>query len=115
MKQLALHSEAYRYIIESFKEWLQVTGYNEQAVYQLPIYIQEFLHYSESKGYAGLFQLDVNLMKEHYYKLKLRTNKRKGGGLSNSYLNKHLEALNKFSDYLRQSGRFLLQKLDKQT
>lgn len=115
MKQLALHSEAYRYIIESFREWLQVTGYNVQAVYQLPIYIQEFLHYSESKGYAGLFQLTTELMKEHYYKLKLRTNKRKGGGLSNSYLNKHLEALNKFSDYLRQSGRLQLSKLDIQT
>lgn len=115
MKQLALHSEAYRYIIASFKEWLQTIGYSEQTVYQLPNYIQEFLHYSESKGYAGLFQLTTELMKEHYYKLKLRTNKRYGGGLSNSYLNKHLQALNVFSDYLRQSGRLTLPKLDIQT
>jgi integrase/recombinase XerD len=115
MKQLALHSEAYRYIIASFKEWLQTLGYSEQTVYQLPNYIQEFLHYSESKGYAGLFQLTMELMKEHYYKLKQRTNKRYGGGLSNSYLNKHLQALNMFSDYLRQSGRLTLPKLDIQT
>jgi integrase/recombinase XerD len=112
MKQLALHSEAYRYIIASFKEWLQTLGYSEQTVYQLPIYIQEFLHYSESRGYAGLFQLTTALMKEHYYKLKQRTNKRYGGGLSNAYLNKHLQALHVFSDYLRQSGRLLLPKLD---
>jgi len=112
MKQLALHSEAYRYIIASFKEWLQTLGYSEQTVYSLPNYIQEFLFYAESKGYAGLFQLDNNLMKEHYYKLKQRKNQRYGGGLSNSYLNKHLQALHKFSDYLRQSGRLLLPKLD---
>ena len=115
MKQLALQSEAYRYIIASFKEWLQTLGYNEQTVYQLPNYIQEFLFYAESKGYAGLHQINNDLLKEHYYKLKLRTNKRKSGGLSPAYLNKHLQALHKFSDYLRQNGRLLLPKLDIQT
>lgn len=115
MKTLTLHSEAYRYIIASFKEWLEILGYNEQTVYQLPNYIQEFLHYSESKGYAGLFQITNELIKEHYYQLKERGNKRRGGGLSPAYLNKHLQALHKFSDYLRQSGRLMLPKLDIRT
>ncbi len=115
MKQLTLHSEAYRYIIASFKEWLQTLGYSEQTVYQLPNYIQEFLFYAEGKGYAGLFQITNDLMKEHYYKLKDRNNKRAAGGLSAAYLNKHLQALQKFGDYLRQSGRLLLPKLDIQT
>lgn len=112
MKQLTLHSEAYRYIIASFKEWLQILGYSEQTVYQLPNYIQEFLFYAESKGYAGLYQINNDLIKEHYYKLKERGNKRRTGGLSNSYLNKHLQALQKFGDYLRQNGRLILPKLD---
>lgn len=115
MKTLTLHSEAYRYIIVSFKEWLQTIGYSEQTVYQLPNYIQEFLFYAESKGYAGLYQINNDLIKEHYYKLKERTNKRRTGGLSNSYLNKHLQALQKFGDYLRQNGRLQLPKLDIQT
>jgi len=115
MKTLTLHSEAYRYIIASFKEWLQTLGYSQQTVYQLPNCIQEFLHYAESKGYAGLFQISNDLLKEHYYSLKSRANKRKGGGLSAAYLNKHLQALNRFSDYLRQNGRLLLPKLDIQT
>ncbi len=115
MKTLTLHSEAYRYIIASFKEWLQTLGYNEQTVYQLPNYIQEFLFYAETKGYAGLYQISNDLIKEHYYKLKLRTNKRSGGGLSAAYLNKHLQAYQKFSDYLRQNGRLILPKLDIQT
>lgn len=115
MKTLTLNSEAYRYIIASFKEWLQTLGYNEQTVYQLPNYIQEFLFYAESKGHAGLWQINNDLIKEYYYKLKERTNKRKQGGLSAAYLNKHLQALNKFSDYLRQNGRLILPKLDIQT
>jgi len=112
MKQLTLQSETYRYIIAAFKEWLQTIGYSEQTVYQLPNYIQEFLFYAEGKGYAGLFQITNDLMKEHYYKLKERGNKRRTGGLSNSYLNKHLQALQKFGDYLRQNGRLMLPKLD---
>jgi integrase/recombinase XerD len=115
MKQLALQSEAYRYIIASFREWLQTIGYSKQTVYQLPNYIQEFLYYAETKGYAGLHQITNDLIKEHYYKLKSRTNKRKEGGLSAAYLNKHLQAFNKFIDYLRQNGRLLLPTLDIQT
>ncbi len=115
MKTLTLHSEAYRYIIASFKEWLQMLGYSEQTVYQLPNYIQEFLFYAESKGYAGLHQINNDLIKEHYYKLKERSNKRRTGGLSNSYLNKHLQAFQKFGDYLRQNGRLILPKLDIQS
>ncbi len=115
MKTLTLQSEAYRYIIASFKEWLQTIGYSEQTVYQLPNYIQEFLFYAESKGCAGLWQISNDLIKEHYYQLKDRSNKRKSGGLSAAYLNKHLQAFQKFSDYLRQNGRLLLPKLDIQT
>lgn len=112
MKQLALHSEAYRYSIASFREWLQTLGYSSPMVYALPNHIQEFLHYAESKGYAGLQQLSDELVKEYYYRLRERRNVRSGGGLSNAYLNKHLQALQKFGDYLRASGRLLLPKLD---
>jgi len=108
MKTLPLQSEAYRYIVQSFREWLQILGYSEQAVYQLPNYIQEFLHYSENKGYSGLFQLSDALMREYYFKLKERPNKRREGGLANAYLNKHRQALYKFTEYLNQTGRLLI-------
>ena len=115
MKHLTLRSEAYRYIIASFREWLQTLGYNGQTVYQLPNYVQELLFFAESKGYAGLHQLTSELIKEHYYRVKDRANKRRDGGLSAAYLNKHLQALHKFTDYLRQNGRLLLPKLDLRT
>jgi integrase/recombinase XerD len=115
MKKLALQSEAYRYIVRGFQEWLQTVGYNEQAVYQLPNYVQELLYYAESKGYTSLLPLDNGLIREHYDRLKKRPNQRRGGGLSNNYLNKHLEAYKKFSDYLRQSGKIVLPPLDIRT
>jgi integrase/recombinase XerD len=115
MKKLALQSEAYRYIVQGFQEWLQTVGYNEQAVYQLPNYVQELLYYAESKGYTSLLPLDNGLIREHYDRLKKRPNQRRGGGLSNNYLNKHLEAYKKFSDYLRQSGKIVLPPLDIRT
>jgi integrase/recombinase XerD len=112
MKQLALQSEAYRQLIRGFREWLATVGYNEQAVYQLPHYVQELLHYAESRGYTALAQLDNGLIRQHYERLKKRPNERRGGGLSNGYLNKHLEAYKRLGDYLRQSGRLLLPPLD---
>ena len=115
MKQLALQSEAYRYIVRSFGEWLATIGYSGQTVYQLPIYIQELLYYAESKGYTGLCQLDNALVLEHYQRLKKRPNQRRGGGLSNNYLNKHQEAYKKFTEYLRHSGKMTLPPVDLST
>ena len=112
MKQLALQSEAYRYLVRSFREWLATVGYNEQAVYQLPNYVQELLYYAESRGYTALSQLDNALIRQHYERLKKRPNQRRGGGLSNNYLNKHLDAYKRLVDYLRQSGKLLLPPLD---
>ena len=112
MKQLALRSEAYRYLVQSFRDWLSTVGYNEQAVYQLPNYVQELLFYAESRGYTTLRELDNTLIRQHYERLKKRPNQRRGGGLSNGYLNKHLEAYKRLCEYLRQSGRLLLPPLD---
>jgi hypothetical protein len=50
MKQLTLQSEAYRYIIASFTEWLDILGYSSQAVYQLPNYVTELLFLQRAKA-----------------------------------------------------------------
>jgi integrase/recombinase XerD len=112
MKQLALQSEAYRLSVQGFREWLATVGYNEQAVYQLPNHVQELLYYAECRGYTALSQLDNTLIRQHYDRLKKRPNERRGGGLSNNYLNKHLDAYRRFGEYLRQSGKLLLPPLD---
>jgi integrase/recombinase XerD len=111
MKKLPITSPHYKYILQSFREWLDVLGYAATTVYGMPNYIQEFLHYLEQNGKTQVTDIENKYIKEYYRELKTRSNTRQGGGLSNSYLNKHLQALQKFSDYLRQSGRLQIPKL----
>jgi integrase/recombinase XerD len=77
----------------------------------MPIYIREFLYYLEKKKINHIQYITNAHIKAHYRELKERSNTRRGGCLSNGSLNKHIQALNKFSDYLRQSGKLQLPKL----
>ncbi|MFZ6053511.1 tyrosine-type recombinase/integrase [Halocola ammonii] len=111
MKQLKLKSPGFNYVEQSFKEWLDILGYAESTVYQLPNYIHEFFHYLEQNGIHHLQQIEPQHFKDHFDQLRYRANTRRGGGLSNNYLNKHLQGLYKFAEYLRQSGRLVLPAL----
>ena len=115
MKHLQLKTDSYNYILKSFAEWLDILGYVPHTVDRMPSAIKEFLHFLETKNITSIKNINNNLIKEHYRKLKQRPNTRRGGGLSNNSLNKHLQALNTFSNYLRQSGRLNLSKLNIRT
>lgn len=111
MKKLVLKNPSFRYLEQSFKEWLDVLGYAPISVYNMPLQVRELLHYLESENITSIKELDVNHIKEYYNKLKERSNARRGGGLSNNHLNKHIQSLRKFTDYLRQVGRLTLPEL----
>ena len=111
MRKLQLKNQSFIYIEKSFREWLDILGYAESTVYNLPNHIRELFYFLESHGHSDIKQLTPQLIKDHYENLKLRSNDRKGGALSNGSLNKHLQALYKFTDYLRQSGRMILPTL----
>ncbi|MCB9222848.1 MAG: tyrosine-type recombinase/integrase [Crocinitomicaceae bacterium] len=108
MKNLPLKSESFQYIEKSFKEWLDTLGYAPSTVYQLPNYIHEFFHYLEQNDIHHVTQIVQQHFTDHFENLKSRSNTRRGGGLSNNYLNKHLQGLQKFTEYLRHSGRLNL-------
>lgn len=109
MKNLPIKSESFQYVEKSFREWLDILGYADSTVYQMPNYIRELFHWLENeKQITQIPQITTPLIKEHYENLKYRGNTRRSGGLSNNYLNKHLQAFYKFMDYLRQSGRLQL-------
>ena len=111
MRKLQLKNKNFQYIEKSFREWLDILGYAESTVYNLPNHIRELLYYLEQNNINNIHQLDNQIIKDHYNNLKLRSNDRKGGALSNGSLNKQLQALYKFTEYLRQSGRIILPKL----
>jgi integrase/recombinase XerD len=108
MKKYPLYNPHFIYIRESFKEWLDILGYSPSALYGLPRHVHELFYYLEQHSINHIKQLTVQQIRDYYSQLKQRENQVYGGGLSNSYLNKHLQALYKFADYLRQSGKILL-------
>jgi len=105
VKNLVLQNASYRYLEQSFKEWLDVQGYSPSTVYNLPNHIREFLHYLETKAISQIKELNHEHIRNYYQRLKERSNQRRGGGLSNGHLNKHIQALRKFTEYLRKVGR----------
>lgn len=106
MKSLTLQNTSFRYLEKSFKEWLDILGYAESTVYGLPLHVRELLHYLEKEGIKNIQQLKPQHIKEHYSKLSQRANNRRNGALSQNHLNKHIQAIRKFCDYLRQVGRY---------
>jgi len=106
MKNLNLENASFRYIEQSFREWLDILGYSEITVYNLPNMIRELLYYMEKQRLNNIKDLTVQTIEEYYLYLKERSNQRKeGGALSNGHLNKHIQALRKFTEYLRTVGR----------
>jgi len=120
MKKLPLKTPAYQYLEQAFKEWLDILGYAPATVYNMPLHAREFLHHLENlpadrhgKGpITSINQIEAKHFEHYYRHLQTRTNQKRGGGLSGSYLNKHLQALHKLADYLRQNGKLLIERPD---
>jgi len=105
MKKLSLSNVSFRYLEKSFKEWLDVQGYAAGTVYNLPLHVRELLYYLETNGIHQIKGMQTKHVHAYYDKLKERGNQRRGGGLSNGHLNKHIQAMRKFTEYLRKVGR----------
>ena len=105
MKNLPLDNASYRYLEQSFRDWLDVLGYSKSTVYNLPNHIRELLHYLETQDVTNIKDLRGIHIEQFYQKLKERGSQTRGGGLSNAHLNKHIQAIRKFTEYLAKVGR----------
>lgn len=107
MKRLPVTALPYLYVEKSFKEWLEVLGYSWQSVYYMPIQIRGLLNHLEKQNKTQLTDITTEAIKDYYYnELKQRKNyMRDAGALGNAHLNKHIQALRKFTEYLRQTGK----------
>lgn len=108
MKKLPLKNASFRFLEQSFREWLDIQGFAQTTVYNLPNLIRELLYYLEKQEINKIKELEIKHLQAHYENLKERSNQKKGGGLSSSHLNKHIQAIRKFTDYLRKVGRLQL-------
>ncbi len=104
MKSLPLNNPSYIHLLSAFKEWLDILGYAQATVYQLPLNIQEFLHFLEELKVENITQIQQKHLQEYHNYLLNRTNERQGGALSSNYINHHLWTLEKFFEFLHHKG-----------
>ena len=87
-----------------FLSWLHTLGYSPSTIVTRKRSIKEFLLYLERCGITSMDQAageKVNLFVRY---LKRRENKLYGSGLMNASINVGISSVNKFFEYLRQSG-----------
>jgi len=101
MKKLKLQNDVFKMFVANYKVWLDILGYAETTVYNLPNHLQEFFYYLEQNSIGNINQITTKIVKEYYNELKERANERQSGALSKSYLNKHQQALKRFREYLQ--------------
>jgi integrase/recombinase XerD len=104
MKQLHLSSSSFLHLEYAFQEWLDVLGYCPKSVYGMPSLVREFFHFLESQRCNAINQLQAKHYRLYFNYITSRTNLRRGGGLSNNYVNKHLQALEKLHEFLVHKG-----------
>jgi len=114
MKRLPVTAPPYQYIEKSFKEWLEALGYSWQGVYYMPVQVRGLLNYLERQNKTQLTDITTEAITTYYHTvLKQRKNcMRDAGTLGNKHLNKNLQALRKFTEYLRQTGKLQIPLLN---
>jgi hypothetical protein len=74
MKKLPLSNPNFRYLEQSFAEWLDILGYAPTTVYGLPIHVRELLVYLEQQEIKNINQLETYHINDYYKKLSIRSN-----------------------------------------
>lgn len=104
MKKLPLKNPSFEYLEKAYREWLDILGYSSESVDHMPTIVREFLHYLESIKINHITELQPKHYKSYFNHISSRSNQRSGGGLSNNYLNKHIQSLEKFYEFLVHKG-----------
>lgn len=101
MKHLPINSSHYIKLEEGFKEWLEILGYAPVSVISHPRAIREFFYHLENIGINNIEQVENETVYGYFEYLKVRKKVRDNGVISNNYMNKHLQTIKRFSEYLR--------------
>jgi integrase/recombinase XerD len=111
-----LNSSEYILLPQAFKEWLQLLNYSSGSVQVLPGHVQEFLYYQEQQGKLSLGQLEATDATAFIGYLQQQTGERTHRPFSAAHINKQIQALKLFSQYIRETGRcgtgFVLERLE---
>lgn len=104
MKKLVLKSQNLEHLQHAFTQWLDVLGYSSHSIYNVPHLVREFFYFLEQNQCSEISKLQPKHYRDYFNYLSSRTNQRRGGGLSNNYINKQLQALEKLHEFLIHKG-----------
>jgi integrase/recombinase XerD len=83
-----------------FEKWLKTLGYSKKTVYAMPLQVAEYLKWLQEE--SKQINKENTLLFIEYF--KQRKNRRRGGGLSIAHINKQIDAINKFLEYLNKTN-----------
>lgn len=104
MKHLKLTNRGFEHLREGFGEWLDILGYSEKTIYNMPNYVHEFLHRLEGQGISHIKDLEGKHVRGYHGYIESRPNQRRGGALSDKSVLMHMQAVEKFLEYLHHRG-----------
>lgn len=108
MRKLQLQTPHFIDYLKHFSRWLRIIGMNHISVYSFPAHIRELLHFCENIGIYDIELLTPTILRQYFHYLSTRSHQFSGGSLSKASLNKHLQAIKKFSSFLWKTQRLRL-------
>jgi integrase/recombinase XerD len=104
MNPKELSSRQFIDLKSEFLSWLKTLGYSPATIATRKRNIREFLLYLERYGISSMDQTALDKTKLFVRYLKRRESKLSASGLMNASINVGVSSVNKFFEYLRQSG-----------
>ena len=101
MNELAPHFEQ---SLQAFTDWLGILGYAEATQTGAPNLLEECLFWLQQRDIETIHQIKHHHIEAFLSEQETRPNKRRGGGLSASYLNKYVQALKLWNSFLVQTN-----------
>jgi integrase/recombinase XerD len=98
-------SKQFLHLAESFALWLKTLGYKRQSVKLAENITREFFHFLEQNNTHHLKDYKESHLSQYLEYLQHRPNYNKTGGLSVSYINKHITNLRLLGKYLQATGK----------
>lgn len=84
-------------------------GYADSTVTGSVQKVWDFIQWLSQRGIAEISQVDGKTVRLYYEYLQKRKSKRNSGSLSVNYINGNINALKRFSRYLEQTGRGIME------
>jgi site-specific recombinase XerD len=105
MNPKTLYSPQFKQLETSFLQWLQTLNYSPATIAIRKRNIREFLLYLERCGIIIIEQVSNYKVQRFVRYLKRRENKLFGSCLMNASINVEISTVNKFFEYLQQTGK----------